>query len=76
MMILTWNLTWQKNLTKERQNCQKKFDDEFVILTNCDVIVILPICGQFKAIRMVCKASIFVKSNNSNVLSYKNWKQN
>ena len=44
-----------------------------------DVIVIFPIYGQFEAIRkpesgrMVCKIFIFI---NSNLLSYKNWKQN
>ena len=46
---------------------------------NCDIIVIFPISGQFGAIRkpdsgrMVCKTYIFI---NSNLLSYKNWKQN
>ena len=44
-----------------------------------DVIVIFPIYGQFGAIwkpdswRMICKTYIFI---NSNLLSYKNWKQN
>ena len=47
--------------------------------TNCDVIVIFPIYGQFGAIwkpnsgRKVCETYIFI---NSNLLSYKNWKQN
>ena len=46
---------------------------------NCDIIVIFPIYGQFGAIRkpdfgrMVSKTYIFI---NSNLLSYKNWKQN
>ena len=46
---------------------------------NCDVIAIFSIYGQFGAIwkpdsrRIVCKTYI---SNNSNLLSYKNWKQN
>ena len=46
---------------------------------NCDVIVIFPIYGQFGAIRkpdsgrIVCKTYVFI---NSNLLSYKNWKQN
>ena len=46
---------------------------------NCDVIIIFPIYGQFGVIQMpdsgriVCKTYIFI---NSNVLSYKNWKQN
>ena len=45
---------------------------------NCDVIVIFSIYGQFGAIRktnsgrVVCKTYIFI---NSNLLSYKNWKQ-
>ena len=46
---------------------------------NCDVIAIFSIYGQFGAIwkpdsgRIVCKTYIFI---NSNLLSYKNWKQN
>ena len=46
--------------------------------TNCGV-VIFPIYGQFGAIwkpdsgRAVCKTYIFI---NSNLLSYKSWKQN
>ena len=45
----------------------------------CDVIVNFPIYGQFGAIRkpdsgrIVCKTYMFI---NSNLLSYKNWKQN
>ena len=48
--------------------------------TNCDVIVIFPIYGQFIAMRkpdserIVCKIYIFIYY--SNLLSYKNWKQN
>ena len=46
---------------------------------NCDVIAIFPIYNQFGAIwkpdsgRIVCKTYIFT---NSNLLSYKNGKQN
>ena len=46
---------------------------------NCDFIVIFPISGQFGAIRksdsghLFCKIYIFIISN---LLSYKNWKQN
>ena len=46
---------------------------------NCDVIVIFPIYGQFGAIRKSdsgrrdCKNYVFL---NSNLWSYKNWKQN
>ena len=46
---------------------------------NYDVIAIFPIYGQFGTIwkpdsgRIVCKTYI---STNSNLLSYKNWKQN
>ena len=46
---------------------------------NCDVIVIFLINDQFGVMgkpdsgHIVCKAYIFI---NSNLLSYKNWKQN
>ena len=46
---------------------------------NCDIVMIFPIYGQLGAIRkpysgrIVCKIYIFI---NSNILSYKNWKQN
>ena len=46
---------------------------------NCDAIAIFPICGQFGKIwkpdsgRIVCKTYISI---NSNLSSYKNWKQN
>ena len=46
---------------------------------NCNVIAIFPIYGQFGVIRkpdsgrIVCKIYILMKSN---LLSYKNWKQN
>ena len=49
------------------------------MLANCGVIVIFPTYGQFEAIRkptsesMVFKTYIFI---DSNLLSYKNWKQN
>ena len=47
--------------------------------TDCEIIIIFPIYGQFGAIQkpesqgIVCRTYIFV---NSNPLSYKNWKQN
>ena len=47
--------------------------------SNCDAIVIFPIYGQFEAVwkpesgHMVCKTYIFI---NSNLLSYKKWKNN
>ena len=50
-----------------------------VMLLNCDVIVFFPIYGQFAAIwnldsgRMFFKTYIFI---NSNLSSYKTWKQN
>ena len=56
---------------RNKQKNVKKFDD--------DVIVIFPIYGRFGAIRMpdsgriVCKTYVFI---NSNLLSYKNLKQN
>ena len=49
------------------------------MLENCDVFVIFPFYGQFGAIwkedagRIVCKDYVFI---NSNLLSYKIWKEN
>ena len=46
--------------------------------TNCDVIAIFPIYGQFGAMQkpdsewMICNTYIFIYSN---LLSHKNWKQ-
>ena len=57
---------------------EKKIYDD-VMSANCDFIVIFPISGQFGAIRksdsghLFCKIYIFIISN---LLSYKNWKQN
>ena len=65
-------------LEKRNKETSKKIID-YVMSANCDVIIIFPIYGQFGAIRkpdsgrIVCKTYIFI---NSNVLSYKNWKQN
>ena len=59
---------------KKSKTKSKKFDDDF-LSKNCDVIVILPIYGQFGAIWMpdsrciVCESYIFI---NSDLLSYKN----
>ena len=56
----------------DKRNNVKKIADE-VMSTNCEVILIFPIYGQFGAIRkpdskcIVCKTFI-----NSNLLSYKN----
>ena len=56
------------------KNPLKKIDDG-LMLANCDVIVIFPICRQFGAMRkpysgcIVCKTYIFKKSNQ---LSCKN----
>ena len=56
----------------------KKIDDD-VMSAHCEAIVFFPIYGQFAAIlkpdsgRMVYKIYIFI---NSNLLSYKTWKQN
>ena len=56
----------------------KKIDD-YVMSANCDVIVIFSIYGKFWAIQKpdsgctVCKTYILIKSN---LLSYKNKKQN
>ena len=57
-----------------KQNNIKKIDDDFMS-TNCNVIVIFPSYGQFKAIWkpdcrcIVCNAYLFI---NSNLLFYKN----
>ena len=57
----------------KRNNVKKIIDD--VMSTNCEVILIFPICSQFGAIRkpdskrIVCKTYIFIYSN---LLSYKN----
>ena len=65
-------------LYKKNKTTLKKFDDG-VMSENCDVIVIFPVYGQFEGIRkpdsgrIVCKTYNFI---NSNLLSYKNWKQN
>ena len=65
-------------LVKRNKATSKKFDDD-VMSENCDVISIVSIYGQFGAIqkpdsgRIVCKTYIFI---NSNLLSYKNKKQN
>ena len=70
---------WQKTkLDKRNKTTSKKFGDD-VMSENYDVIGIFLIYGQFGAIwkpefgRIVCKTYI---STNSNLLSYKNWKQN
>ena len=55
-----------------------KIDNDFMS-ANRDAIVIFPIYGQFRAIQkpisgyLVCNTTIFIYSN---LLSYKNWKQN
>ena len=77
-MILIWNLNQQLSSARETQQRQKKIGDCFMS-TNCDVIVISLINGQFWAVqksnsgRVVCNTDIFL---NSNLLSYKNWKLN
>ena len=59
---------------KRNKATSKKIDDG-VVSSNCDVIVIFLIFGQFGAIRkldsggIVCKTYIFI---NSNLLSHKN----
>ena len=56
----------------------KKIGDN-IMSANCDVIIIFLIYGQLRAIwkpdstYMVCESYIFI---NSNLLSYKSWKQN
>ena len=64
-------------LDKKNKTTSKKFDND-VMPKNCDVIATFSIYGQFGAIwkpdsgHIVCKTYIF---KNSNLLSYKNWKQ-
>ena len=61
-------------LGRSNKNKSKNFDDDFMS-TNCDVIVIDPIHGQFQAIWkpdfgcIVFKSYIFIKNN---LLSYEN----
>ena len=70
-----WPVT---KLEKRNKKTSKNFDDD-IMSENSDIIAIFPIYGQFGAIwkpdsgRIVCKTYIFI---NSNLLSYKNWKQN
>ena len=65
----------------EKRNLWKsKYFDDDVMSAHCDVIVTFPIFVQFGAEqsgswipeRMVFKTYILI---NSNILSYKNWKQ-
>ena len=59
---------------KRNKTTSKKFGGD-VRSGNCDLIAILPIYGQFGAIRkpdfgrIICKTYVFIKSN---LLSYKN----
>ena len=49
------------------------------MLANCDILVIFLIYGQFGAIRNPDSGCIVFKTYiliNSNLLCYKNWKQN
>ena len=63
---------------KRNKITSKAFEDD-AISRICDVIVIFPVFGQFGAIqkpnsrRIVWKTYVFI---NSNLLSYKKWKQN
>ena len=61
---------------KRIKTTSQKCDDDFMS-GNCNVTAVFPIFGQFGAIQkldsgcIVCKTYIF-----TNLLSYKNWKQN
>ena len=61
---------------KRIKTTSQKRDDDFMS-GNCNVTAVFPIFGQFGAIQkldsgcIVCKTYIF-----TNLLSYKNWKQN
>ena len=65
-------------LDKRNKTVSQKFDND-AMPTNCDVIFIFAIYDQFGPIRkpdsarIACRSYIFI---NSNLLSYKNWKQN
>ena len=65
-------------LDKRKKATSKKREDD-AMSENCDAIVIFWIFGQFGAFRRtdsehrVCKSYLFI---NSNILSYKNCKQN
>ena len=63
-------------LDKKNKTTLKKIGDD-VMYKNCDVIVLFSdLFGAIRNLdsrRVVCKTYIFI---NSNLLSYKNWKQN
>ena len=69
----------EPKLDKRKKPTSKNFDGDVIPERICNVIFILLIYGQFWAIlypnfwRIVCKTYIFI---NSNLLSYKKWKQN
>ena len=65
-------------LDRRNKTTSKKFD-VYIMSENCDVIVIFQIFGQFGAVRRPDSGKVFCKSyvfSNSNLLSYRNWKQN
>ena len=65
-------------LDKRNKTISEKFD-KYVMSKSYDVIAIFLIYGQYGVIwkpdsgRIVCETYIFI---NSNLFSYKNWKQN
>ena len=65
-------------IDKKNKTTSKKIDDD-VMTEKCDITAIFPIYVQFGAIRkpdsgrIICKTFIFI---NTNLLSYKNCKQN
>ena len=79
LMILTWNLGQWLKLTREKNKKKQKKIEGDVMSENCDVFTVFLIYGQFGSIWKpgswlgVCKTYIFI---NSNLLPYKNWKQN
>ena len=79
-IILAWNMDQSLNLTREKKQRQKnKIIITMISCPKSDVITIFSIYGQFGIIQkldsrhIVCKTYIFI---NSNVLSYRDWKQN
>ena len=75
-MILTWNLDKQLNLTREMRQRQKKIDNDVMSL-NCDIIVFFRFMANLQSSRSRILDAWSIKSFiNSNLLSYKTWKQN
>ena len=65
-------------INKKKHSIAKNFKSD-VITAKCNIIVTFPIYGRFGTIRRVDLRLMFCNtyiSINSNLLSYKDWKQN